>query len=154
MTLGATAAGGVYLGLALALPWLQTDLGQLLVIGLLAGAAGTVAYLQGLHPSLTLGQSFSQYSWAELLRFFLWPGVAFGWTYDLILLGVTSYLIPIPIHPLAWHVLVAASTAALLSLYCYYLGRCRLKEEKLKVSLAPSMLRCPFILGILSSRKV
>src|SRR5207302_74370 len=50
ISVAATAAGGVYLGLALAFPWVQTDLGQLLVIGLLAGAAGTVAYLQGLHP--------------------------------------------------------------------------------------------------------
>jgi hypothetical protein len=154
VALAATAAGGAYLGLALAFPWVQTDLGQLLVIGLLAGAAGTVAYLQGLHPNLTLGQSFSQYSWGELSRFFLWPGVAFGWTYDLILLGVTSYLIPIPIRLLTWHIVVAASTAALLSLYCYYLGRYRLHEEKLKVTLALSMLRCPFILGIVSSRKV
>ena len=153
-TLAAAAAGIGYLGLASALAWVQTDLGQLVVIGLLVGIAGTVAYLKGLHPTFTLWQSLSHYSWNELVRFFLWPGVAFGCTYDLILLGITSYLILVPDPPLTWRVLVAASTAGLMSLYCYYLGDCRRQEEKLHATIAPSMLRCPFVLGILSSKKV
>jgi hypothetical protein len=153
-TIAAAAAGIAYLGLASVIPWAQTDLGQLMVIGVLVGAAGTVAYLKGLHPSLTLWQSVSHYSWSELARFFLWPGVAFGCTYDLILLGITSYLVLVPSPPLAWRVLVAASIAGLMSFYCYHLGECRRQEEKLHAPVAPSVLRCPFVLGILSSKKV
>jgi hypothetical protein len=154
VTLAGAAAGFAYLGLAFTIPWVATDPGQLLVIGLLAGAAGTAAYVKGLQQTLTLRQSLSRYSWTELGRFFLWPGVAFGWTYNLILLGVTSYLILLPSPPLAWRVLVAATTVGLISLYCYYLGRCRWQEETLQASVAPSMLRCPFILGVLSAKKV
>jgi hypothetical protein len=120
---------------------------------LLTGATGTAAYLKGLQQALTLRRSFSRYSWTELGRFFLWPGVAFGWTYNLILLGITSYLILLPSPPLAWRVVVAASTAGLISLYCYYLGLCRWQEEKLQASAAPAILRCPFLVGILSSKK-
>jgi hypothetical protein len=154
VTLAAAVAGVAYLGLAFAIPWVQTDLGQLLVIGLLTGAAGTAAYLKGLQQALTLRRSFSRYSWTELGRFFLWPGVAFGWTYNLILLGITTFLIVLPSPPLTWRVLVAASTAGLISLYCYYLGRCRWQEEKLQASSMPAILRCPFLVGILSSKKV
>jgi hypothetical protein len=152
--LAAAAAGLAYLGLAFTFPWLQTDLGQLLVIGLLTGIAGTAAYLKGLQQALTLWRSISHYSWTELGRFFLWPGVAFGWTYDLILLGITSYLILLPSPPLGWRMLVAASTAGLITVYCYYLGRSRWQEEKLQATIAPAMLRCPFLVGILSSKKV
>jgi hypothetical protein len=154
VVLAAAVAGFAYLGLAFTFPWVRTDLGQLLVIGLLTGTAGTAAYLKGLQQAVTLRRSFSHYSWTELGRFFLWPGMAFGWTYNLILVGITSYLVLLPSPPLAWRVLVVASTAGLITVYCYYLGRCRWEEEKLQASLAPAMLRCPFLVGILSSKKV
>lgn len=155
LPVGAAAVVGVcYLGLALAVPWAQTDFGQFMIIGLLAGGVGTVCYLAGLQPSKALSQSFSQYSWRELLRFFAWPGVVFAWTYDLILLGITSFVIVTPSPGLAWRVLVAAGIGGLMGLYCYYVGRCRWQEEKLHATISPAMLRCPFILGILTSKKV
>jgi hypothetical protein len=154
VALAATAAGLVYGGLALVIPATQTDLVHVLMIGFMAGTAGTIAYVKGFGPTVTVWQRLTEYSWRELLRFFLWPGAAFGWTYGLILLGMASYLIILPVPLLVWRVLVAASTTGLVSLYCYYLGRSRWQEEKLHATISPSMLRCPFILGILSSRKV
>jgi hypothetical protein len=38
----------------------------------------------------------------------------------------------------------------LMALYGYYLGHRRQVEERQGVSLSPSLLRCPFIMGILS----
>jgi hypothetical protein len=147
------AVGLCYLGVAIFVPWAQTDLGQLIITGLLAGAAGTASYLKGLRPSTPLSQAVLQYSWKELFGFFVWPGVTFAWTYDLILLGVTSFVIVTPSPPLAWRVIVAAGVGGLVTLYCYYMGRCRWQEEKLHSAISPAMLRCPFISGILTSKK-
>ena len=154
VAVSAMAAGFVYGGLALVVPRAQTDVVHLLIIGVVTGGAGTLAYVKGLQPAVAMWDRLSGYSWGELTRFFLWPGVAFGWTYGLILLGITSYLLLVPNPPLLWRVLMAASTAGLISLYCYYLGWCRWQEEKVHTGISPAVLRCPFILGILSSRKV
>ena len=154
VVVAAMAAGLVYGGLAIAIPQAQTDLVHLLIVGLVAGIAGTLAYVKGLQPAVSIRDRLPGYSWRELTRFFLWPGVTFGWTYGLILLGMTNYLLVVPNPPLLWRVLMAVSTAGLLSLYCYYLGWCRWQEEKLHTAISPAMLRCPFILAILSSRKV
>ena len=151
--LAATVAGFVYGGTAIAVPQVQTDLVHLLIIGFVAGIAATLAYVKGIQPAGAMRDGLSGYSWSELSRFFLWPGVVFGWTYGLILLGVTSYLLYEPNPPLVWRVFVAASTAGLISLYCYYLGWRRSQEEQLHTAVSPAVLRCPFILGILNSKK-
>src|SRR2546425_1025656 len=72
--------GLVYLALTMVTPAATTDLGQVVVIGVLAGAACTLAFVQGLHPSLRTWEGLTQYSWRGLLRFFLWAGMGFGWT--------------------------------------------------------------------------
>jgi hypothetical protein len=142
-----------YVGLVTVAPSVATDLGQLAAIGVLAGLACTVTFVQGLQPSIKAWEGLTRYSWRELLRFFLWPGMTFAWTYYLVALGAISFLLAIP-HPTIWiRVLVTAGIGGLMSLYGYYLGRSRWQEEKLHATIAPALLRCPFILGILTSRK-
>jgi hypothetical protein len=150
----ALVTGVIYLSLAVVAPVLKTNLGQLLMAGLLPAASGTLAYLRGLRPERAVWQSVTQYPWRELIRFFVWPGMAFGWTYALIVQGITGFLFKMPDPPLLWKVGVMASIAAMMTLYCLYLGRCRWQEEKLHATISPSMLRCPFILGVLTSKKV
>ncbi len=150
---GTLAVGLAYLGLVAIAPVAATDLGHLGVIGILAGMTCTLAFVQGLQPAVTAWEGLMQYSWRELLRFFVWPGVAFGWTYYLITLGALSFLLATPYPPIWTRVLVTAGIGGLMSLYGYYLGRCRWQEEKLHATISPSLLRCPFILGILTSKK-
>jgi hypothetical protein len=145
--------GLVYLALTMLMPAATTDLGQLIVIGVLAGVACTLTYVQGLHPSLKMREGLTRYSWRELLRFFLWPGMTFGWTYYLIADGAISFLLAIPDPPVWVRRLVTACTAGLLSLYGYYLGRSRWQEESLHATIPASLLRCPFISSILASKK-
>jgi hypothetical protein len=147
------AVGLAYMGLAAIAPIVATDLGHLGVIGILVGMACTLAFVQGLQPAMTAWEGLMQYSWRELLRFFMWPGLTFGWTYYLIALGAISFLLAIP-NPTTWtRILITAGIGGLMSLYGYYLGRCRWQEEKLHATIPPSLLRCPFILGILTSKK-
>jgi hypothetical protein len=153
--IGATLAVGLaYGGLATIVPWVRTDLGQLATIGVLVGGAGTLAFVWGLQPSTGIREGLARYSWKELLRFFLWPGLTFAWTYYLVLIGVTSFLLEVPHPPVWWRVLLTAGVGGLMTLNCFYLGRSRWQEEKLHATIPPSLLRCPFILGILTSKKV
>jgi hypothetical protein len=147
------AVGLAYAGLSLVVSPLQTDLGHLAAIGVLAGGAGTLGFLRGLQPSAAVGDALARYSWKELLRFFLWPGLTFAWVYYLITLGITSFIAVVPGTPLWWRVLATAMIGGLMCLHCYYLGRSRWQEEKLHATIPPSLLRCPFILGILTSKK-
>ena len=147
------AVGLVYLALTVMMPAATTDLGELIVIGVLAGAACTLAFVQGLHPSLRMWEGLMRYSWRELLRFFLWPGMAFGWTYYLIADGAISFLMAVPDPPVWVRLLVTAGTAGILSLYGYYLGRSRWQEETLHAAIPASLLRCPFLSNILASKK-
>jgi hypothetical protein len=147
------AVGLAYMGLVAIAPAVATDLGHLGIIGVLVGMACTLAFVQGLQPALTRWEGLMQYSWRELLRFFIWPGMTFGWTYYLITLGAISFLMAVP-NPPAWtRIFITAGIGGLMSLYGYYLGRCRWQDEKLHATIPPSLLRCPFILGILTSKK-
>lgn len=145
--------GLAYTGLVIVAPISATDLGQLGITGVLVGMACTLAFVQGLQPAMTAREGLMQYSWRELLRFFMWPGMTFGWTYYLIALGASSFLLAIPNPPTWTRILLTAGIGGLMGLYGYYLGRCRWQEEKLHATIPPSLLRCPFILGILTSKK-
>ena len=147
------AVGLAYAWLVMVAPIAATDLGQLGIIGVLVGMACTLAFVQGLQPAMTAWEGLMQYSWRELLRFFMWPGMTFGWTYYLIALGAISFLLAIP-NPSTWtRILITAGIGGLMGLYGYYLGRCRWQEEKLHATIPSSLLRCPFIVGILTSKK-
>jgi len=149
-TLAVTLAYG---GLAMAASFVLTDLGHLAAIGLLVGLVCTVAFVQGFQPAMTIWDGWRRYAWRELFRFFIWPGVAFGWTYYLVLLGAINFLLAVP-DPSVWtRMLLTTGVAGLMSFYGYYLGRCRWQEEQLHATIPPSLLRCPFILGMLTSKK-
>src|SRR2546428_4794211 len=67
-----------YLALTMVTPAATTDLGQVVVVGVLAGAACTLAFVQGLHPSLRTWEGLTRYSWRGQPRLFPLPGMAFG----------------------------------------------------------------------------
>lgn len=151
--LATIVVGFGYMGLSLLVPQAQTDLGNLAAVGVLVGGAGTLAFLHGLRPENPVWEGFGEYTLRELLRFFWWPGLTFAWTYFLIVLGAFHFLFGIP-HPPFWgRVFMTAGIGSLMSLYCYYLGRFRWQEEKLHATISPALLRCPFILGVLTSKK-
>ncbi len=147
------AVGLAYGGMAMVAPVALTDLGHFMAIGMLIGIVCTLAFVQGLQPAMTIWDGWRRYSWRELLRFFLWPGVTFGWTYYLVALGVISFILAVPDPPTWTRVLITAGVGGLMSLYGYYLGRCRWQEEKLHATIPPALLRCPFIVGLLTSKK-
>jgi len=47
---------------------------------------------------------------------------------------------------------LAGAVAGMMTMYCYYLGTRRHVENQLRQMVPPSLLRCPFVMGILSKQ--
>ena len=89
----------------------------------------------------------------ELLKFWWWPGLAFASTYYLVLLGVVLYPLQ-QVHP-SPNLLSAAVglVGGIMGLYGYYLGVRRNVEDRERQEVPVSLLRCPFVMGILGQSR-
>ena len=147
----------------------RTELGQLVAVSLFAGTVAVWSYLTGerrLHPptpgapgrapSLAgrWGMMLRAVGWSELFRFWWWPGLAFSATYYLTLAGAATFLFRLDVRSGVVQSLIAGAVAGVMALYCYYLGYRRHLENQIQQTVPPSLLRCPFVMGILSKPKV
>jgi len=123
---------------------------QVSVVTVLASALALCAYFGGLRPSGAWTEGLMETKAAELLKYWWWPGLAFASTYYLVVAGLVIFLFKHPGVPTSYAVCGGAFVTALMALYGYYLGHRRQIEERQGVSLSPSLLRCPFVMGILS----
>lgn len=116
----------------------------------LAGGLALCAYFGGLRPAGAWRDGLKQTKPAELLKYWWWPGLAFASTYYLVVAGAVIFLIKHPGVPTAYAVCGGGVVAALMALYGYYLGYRRQVEDGQGFGLSPSLLRCPFVMGILN----
>lgn len=123
---------------------------QLIAVSLLAGALAVWAYLAGEQRAGTWYALPSTVSQGEFLRFWCWPGLTFAATYYLVALGAWHYVVRSETSPAFIHAGMAAIVAGLMVLYCYYLGYRRHLENQVQQMVPSSLLRCPFVMGILS----
>jgi len=123
---------------------------QVSVVTVLGGALALCAYFGGLRPSGAWTEALMATKAAELLKYWWWPGLAFASTYYLVVAGLAIFLFKHPGVPTSYAICGGALVTALMALYGYYLGHRRQIEERQGVSLSPSLLRCPFVMGILS----
>ena len=128
----------------------QATLVQLVSVTIAAGGLAVCAYFGGLRPSGAWIEGLMQTKTAELLKYWWWPGLAFASTYYLVVAGAVIFLLKHPGVPTAFAVCGGGLVAGLMALYGYYLGHRRQIEETQGISLSPSLLRCPFVMGILS----
>jgi hypothetical protein len=66
------------------------------------------------------------------------------------LAGGVIFVLKQPGVPTAFAIFGGGLVTGVMALYGYYLGHRRQVEERQGVSLSPSLLRCPFVMGILS----
>ena len=142
-------AAGASLGALVDHPQAAT-LVQVSTVTVLAGALALCAYFGGLRPSGSWMAGLMETKAAELLKYWWWPGLAFASTYYLVLAGVVIFLLKQPGVPTPYAMCGGSLVAGLMALYGYYLGHRRQVEERQGVSLSPSLLRCPFVMGIMS----
>jgi hypothetical protein len=123
---------------------------QLSVVTVLAGGLALCAYFGGLKPSGSWMDGLLETKTGELLKYWWWPGLAFASTYYLVVAGLVIFLLKQPGVPTLFAICGGALVTGLMALYGFYLGHRRHIEEREGLSVIPSLLRCPFVMGILS----
>lgn len=123
---------------------------QLSSVTVLGGAVALCAYFGGFRPHVPWSTSFIATKPIELLKYWWWPGLAFASTYYLVVAGAVVFLLKQPGIPFLYAVAGGGAVVGMMALYGYYLGSRRLVEEGQGQSLSPGLLRCPFVMGILS----
>jgi hypothetical protein len=91
-------------------------------------------------------------AWSELFRFWWWPGLAFAATYYLVLTGIVTFVLRLDTENLWLQGLTAGLVAGLMAVYSYFLGGRRYQEDCIHQVVPPSLLRCPFVMGLLSKK--
>ncbi|TAJ07644.1 MAG: hypothetical protein EPO61_12265 [Nitrospirae bacterium] len=131
----------------------STLLAQFLATSLLAGSVALPAYLSGQQRPGGWVAAFGSLGWPELFRFWWWPGLAFAATYYLVLAGAVAFLLR-PEHMTgSVHGLIGLLVTGIMALYGYYLGYRRALEDRIHQQVPTSLLRCPFVFGILSKTR-
>lgn len=128
----------------------RTELGQLAAVSLIAGSLALMAYLAGEQRLGEWRGLWRSVGWAELFRFWWWPGLAFAATYYLVLVGMVDFLFRMDQTGGLVRGVIAGMVGGIMALYCYYLGHRRHVEDRIQQTIPASLLRCPFVLGILS----
>jgi hypothetical protein len=122
---------------------------QLSAVTVLGGTVALCAYFGGLRPGASWTQGLLQARAGELLKYWWWPGLAFASTYYMVVAGIVIFLLRQPGIPTSYAVAGGGFVAGMMALYGYYLGHRRHVEDQQGQPLSGSLLRCPFVMGIL-----
>lgn len=131
---------------------MATGLAQLILVTLCAGSLSVWAYLAGEQRPGGWQSSLHAAGWTEVFRYWWWPGLAFAATYYLSWAGLVWFVAKAEVSGSIARGLIAGAVAGMMAAYCYYLGHRRHVEDQLRQVVPPSLLRCPFVMGILSKQ--
>ena len=121
---------------------------------MVAGGFLTVcAYFAGQQREGGWGRMMMDASRTELLRFWWWPGLAFASTYFLVLAGAVRYLIRAESISVPTGCMIGSLVGGVMALYGYHLGHRRSIEDRMRQTVPASVLRCPFVMGILGESR-
>ena len=129
-----------------------TGLAQLVLVTLCAGSLAVWAYLSGEQRPGGWRAMMSTAGRMELFRYWWWPGLAFAATYYLSWAGLVFFVVQADVSGSLMRGAIAGAVAGMMTVYCYYLGNRRQVENQLRQIVPPSLLRCPFVMGILSKQ--
>jgi len=129
-----------------------TGLAQLILVTLCAGSLSLWAYLAGEQRPGGWYALMNRAGWMELFRYWWWPGLAFAATYYLSWAGLVFFILRDDVSGTVVRGAIAGAVAGMMATYCYYLGHRRHVENQLRQIVPPSLLRCPFVMGILSKQ--
>ncbi len=130
-----------------------TGLAQLMLVTLCAGSLAVWAYLAGEQRPGGWKAFMGPGGWMELFRYWWWPGLAFAATYYLSWAGLVFFVLHTDVSGTLARGAIAGGVAGMMTAYCHYLGHRRQVENQLRQMVPPSLLRCPFVMGILSKQK-
>ncbi len=148
---GATAVGmfvsAVLLGSVKSGP---QQIAQASLVAVIGGTAALCAFLEGGRRKGSFWERWCAIGWKQKFQFWWWPGLAFAATYYLALVGIMMFFFRLQeISPLN-QVTITGIVVGMMVVYGFYLGQRRADEDLIKQAISPSLLRCPFVMGILS----
>lgn len=123
---------------------------QLSAVTILGGVLALCAFFGGLKPRASWTAGLLETKASELMKYWWWPGLAFASTYYLVAAGGVIFLLKQPGISTSLAVGSGALVAGMMGLYGYYLGYRRQIEEQQGQGMTSALLRCPFVMGILS----
>lgn len=122
---------------------------QLACATIAAGSVTVGAYFAGQQRDGGWVRAMVSASWMKLFQFWWWPGLAFAATYLLVLAGAVLYLARAESISVVGGCAMSGLVGGVMALYGYYLGHRRQVEDRAQQTVPASMLRCPFVMGIL-----
>lgn len=126
---------------------------QLVLVTLFAASVAVWAHLAGEQRTGFWRGVMHAGGVTELFRYWWWPGLAFAATYYLSWAGLVHFVMRADASSGLLRGAIAGAVAGMLASYCYYLGHRRYVENQFRQIVPPSVLRCPFVMGILSKRQ-
>jgi hypothetical protein len=125
---------------------------ELAAATLFAGTSALAGYLAAWQPSVSWPALVRNVGWRRLMQFWWWPGLAFAATYYCVLFGIVTFVFRWNPAQAVLQGVMAGIVAGMMPLYGYVLGHRRRQEDQAQKLIPDSLLRCPFVLSILSSR--
>ena len=122
---------------------------QVTTITAFGGTVALFAYFGGFRSTTSWLQGLVETKAGELVKYWWWPGLAFTSTYYLVVMGALLFLVRQPTISTMQAAVSGALVTAMMAVYCYYLGYRRSIEAQQGLGLSGTVLRCPFVLGIL-----
>jgi len=148
--LAALVAMGSSLAFTVSLQMGQSQLAQTLFMSVLIACFALVAFFSSESRSGNWLERAKQVGWFQTIRFWIWPCFTFTATYYLVQVGILTFLMGMDGSQLFIQGGVAGITAAMMTSYCYYLGRRKLLEVQSEAGTLENLESCPFVMGILS----
>lgn len=151
-SLAAAGCAAAAIGLGAVHHLAATELAQLVLVTLCAGSLAVWAYLAGEQRPGGWYAMMNSGGWIELFRYWWWPGLAFAATYYLSWAGLLIFVLHTDVSGDLARGAIAGAVAGMMAVYCHYLGYRRHVENQLQQIVPPALLRCPFVMGILSKQ--
>ena len=128
----------------------QTLLAQTLFVSILVSFLALVGFFASESRSGYWVERAKQVGWFQSIRFWIWPCFTFAATYYLVQVGILNFLMGRIGNEPIFLAGMAGITAAMMTSYCYYLGRRKLIEVQSQPGNLENLESCPFVMGILN----
>ncbi len=129
-------------------PGAWNEIGQMMVVCVLAACFAHGAFLSGRHPRVPASDRLTIRPWWDVCQFWLWPCLTFALTYYLVQIGVIMFVLQWKDVPLVLHLAVGGGTVAMMAGYGYVLGARVHVEAHMQGGIPEELKRCPFVMEL------
>lgn len=147
---GVAAGGTVVAVCRFYWPAAENEIGQMMVVCVLAACFAHGAFLSGRHPHVPASERLTSRPWWDMCQFWIWPCLTFALTYYLVQMGVIMFVLQWQDVPLVLHLAVGGGTVAMMAGYGYVLGVRVHVEAQTQGSIPEALRRCPFVMDMLA----